>query len=155
MDPTSNQYPASPYCCVLRLDPCQYTVSVVQEIIYANHILGVTNIHSIEIALFNETNTPNVSMLRVYFTNTWISLNQTNTSAAVSSESVNILFSSSFYNFAAQFTEQVEFNFSSLRINLDQLQLDSPVLELEISPSSPVLTRSLQYNLTGLCGPIF
>ena len=41
-------------CCVIRLDPCQYTVSVMKEIIFAKEVRGVISKSTIDIALFSQ-----------------------------------------------------------------------------------------------------
>ena len=119
VDPVLPVFPPNPNCCVLRLDPCQYTVSAIQEIVYANEILGLAKVDNIDVALFNKTNEKNSSYLRIYFQNTFVSLNCTNLTTSPITENIELLFKSSFYNFASSYTIQVTFNLSSLNISVN------------------------------------
>lgn len=91
-------------CCVLRLDPCVFTVSVIIEIVSAYSIIAVTNYRNIDIALFRASSAPDSQfIIKAYFPNPWITLNQTNHSAIVDYQNVTVIFESANYNFAASF----------------------------------------------------
>lgn len=53
VDSVMNIYPVNPYCCVLRLNPCEFTVSVISEIIGAYSIVAAAKVGNIDIALFS------------------------------------------------------------------------------------------------------
>jgi len=69
---------ASKNCCVLRLDPFQYTVSVIKEVIFALDIEFVYKHKGLDIAYYSGSHVKETStFLQVYFDSTWIALNQT------------------------------------------------------------------------------
>ena len=45
--------PMTDSCCVFRLDPCEYTVSVMKEIIFAKNVKGVISKNTVDIALYS------------------------------------------------------------------------------------------------------
>lgn len=157
VDSVMNIYPVNPYCCVLRLNPCEFTVSVISEIIGAYSIVAAAKVGNIDIALFSLLDETGSSSLRIYFSNTWISLNESNYAAVSTTENIQIVFKSTYFNFAADFSNEIVFNFSRL-----QLYPNSPpdfqAITLDVSETSfknPLLTKSLNYTLSGFCGPIF
>lgn len=120
VDPLVNVYPMPRNCCVLRLDPCEDTVSVIVEIVEASSIIAVSNYRNIDIAIFKSTSALNSDcIVKAYFPNIEITFNQTNHSLILSSpEKVPVIFESIHYNFGASYELYIVFNLTDVNLDL-------------------------------------
>ena len=66
VDEITPRFPHQKNCCVLRLDPCEFTVSVLKEIIYANNIVGVVSKNTIDVTLYTEE-VNGTDFFKIYF----------------------------------------------------------------------------------------
>ena len=69
-----------------------------------------------------------------------------------------MIFKSEDYNFAAEYSLRVNFNFSSLYIEIDDPEATNVIdlnLDYKAPYNTPVLSQQVQYNLNDFCGPIF
>lgn len=85
VDLVLNVFPQPASCCVLRIDPCEFTVSAIVEIIMAQDILTVTKYEDVDVALLQSRTLRQGSfeyecIIKAYFPHIWITLNQTNSS---------------------------------------------------------------------------
>lgn len=94
-------------------------MSVIIEIVQANSIIGVTNYRNIDIALFRSSSDEDSQyIIKAYFPNIWITLNQTNHTAIVDYQNVTVIFESRNYNFAASFDLKIVFNLTDINLDL-------------------------------------
>jgi hypothetical protein len=101
---------ASASCCILRLDPDQFTVSVIAEIIPADQLITVYSMYGVDVVFYNSTEvSSSIPAIKVYFDSAWISFSQNarctpqNVSCTPNTYPYSIALISDFYNFAAAF----------------------------------------------------
>ena len=111
-------------CCVLRLDPTAFTVSVIVEIVEAVDIVFLESLQGVDIAYYNKTAlTESDSLLKIYYSTTWISFtegpscNTVNQSSTLKAYPFIINFVSLLYNFASAIPETITFNLQSSSIS--------------------------------------
>lgn len=117
VDPVDYIYPPANFCCVLRIDPCEYTVSVLQEIIKTDDVIGVVSRNTIDIALYSGQEN-GTTFFKIYFSQVYVALNQTKKNSSVEDEEIQVVFYSQFYNFASMFSTTITFNFTIYNLSI-------------------------------------
>jgi hypothetical protein len=149
--------PEGPLCCILRLDPSAYTVSVIAEIVEAQDIVFVETVMDLDVVYYNSSGIYEAEpFLKIYFPSTWISFSgspicSTNSSSppcAPITYSYMLTFASRPYNFAASFSETITFDLSGTAISGSP-----PPLAVSLS-SSGIMRGVLEFNMSWVCGPV-
>lgn len=150
-------------CCILRLDPTEYTVSVIAEIILADRLLTVYSMYGVDIFLYNSTivtgeMTSNPS-IKVYFDSSWIAFTQSmqctpqTPACTPTTYTYSVALISDFYNFAGWFIQNVTFDISASIISFS-----SPdIYDVELSKHAGnyvFFNSSVNYSFNTFCGPI-
>lgn len=104
----------------MRLDPNDYTVSVIAEIILANNLLVVESIFGVDVVSYNQTDVKSsMTYIKVFFDSSWISYEQdtvctpSNNCSPITNYQYDISFLSVFYNFGASFNASITYDISA------------------------------------------
>ncbi len=147
-------------CCILRLDPDQFTVSVIAEIIMGSKLIAVQSMYGVDVVFYNSTEVEAaVPMIKVYFDSSWIAFSQNsrctpqNSTCSPITYPYSIALISDFYNFAAAFNLFIVFNISASVINFTGAGIHDISLEMYTGRYT-FYNSSVNYSFNSFCGPI-
>jgi hypothetical protein len=148
-------YPVQRNCCILRIDPTEFTVSAIVEIINASSVLFANSYLYTDLGIFESDQ---LFIIKAYSPNILVVFNQSAISSNLPSESASIFFESPIYNFAAFFTINVSFDLMSLSISVDTTKIDKNKFVFRKAVKNEDIIHynlNAEYSLDFVCGPIF